>query len=76
MATPQATGVAALVISRFGKLPPDLVLAILSLGANPLPCPAAPYDPGQPLEVDCLLGPRRFNSFYGAGEIDALAVVK
>ena len=47
MATPHATGVAALAISRFGKLPPDLLLAILSLGANPLPCPAGPYDPGR-----------------------------
>jgi len=76
MATPHATGVAALAISRFGKLPPDLLLAILSLGANPLPCPAGPYDPGDTGMPATCVGPQRYNSFYGAGEVDALAVVK
>ncbi len=76
MAAPHATGVAALAISRFGKLPPDLVLAILSLGANPLPCPAGPYDPGQTGSPATCVGPPRFNDFYGAGEVDALAVVR
>ncbi len=76
MATPHATGVAALAISRFGKLPPDVVLAILSLGATPLPCPAGPYDPGATGMPASCVGPPRFNSFYGAGEVDALAVVK
>ena len=76
MATPHVTGVAALAISRFGKLPPDLLLAILSLGANPLPCPAGPYDPGDTGMPATCVGPPRYNSFYGAGEVDALAVVK
>jgi subtilisin family serine protease len=76
MAAPHATGVAALAISRFGKLPPDLLLAILSLGANSLPCPAGPYDPGGTGMPATCVGPPRYNSFYGAGEVDALAVVK
>jgi subtilisin family serine protease len=76
MATPHVTGVAALAISRFGKLPPDLLLAILSLAANPLPCPAGPYDPGDTGMPATCVGPPRYNSFYGAGEVDALAVVK
>jgi len=76
MATPHATGVAALAISRFGKLPPDVVLAVLSLTAKPLPCPAAPYDPGATGTPATCVGPPRFNNFYGAGEVDALAVVK
>jgi subtilisin family serine protease len=76
MAAPHATGVAALAISRFGKLPPDLLLAILSLGANSLPCPAGPYDPGGTGMPATCVGPPRYNSFYGAGEVDALVVVK
>ena len=75
-AAPHATGVAALAISRFGRLPPDLVLAILSLSANPLPCPAGPYDPGATGMPATCVGPPRFNNFYGAGEVDALAVVR
>lgn len=76
-ATPHATGVAALAISRYGKLTPEAVRAILSLTATPIACPPSPYNPpdafGPP--ATCV-GPPRFNNFYGAGEIDALAVVK
>jgi subtilisin family serine protease len=76
MATPHATGVAALAISRFGKLTPEVVLAILSLTATPLACPPSPYDPaGTGMPATCV-GPSRFNNFYGAGEVNALAVVK
>jgi subtilisin family serine protease len=76
MAAPHATGVAALAISRFGRLPPEAVLIILGLAATPLPCPVGPYDPGMTGTPATCVGPKRFNSFYGAGEIDALAVVK
>jgi len=75
MAAPHATGVAALAISRFGSLPPEVVLAILALGATPLTCPVGPY-PGRTDPPATCVGPKRFNSFYGAGEVDALAVVK
>jgi hypothetical protein len=75
-AAPHVTGVAALVISRFGRLPPEALLAILALGARPLACPPAPYDPGMTGMPATCVGPPRFNSFYGAGEVDALAVAR
>jgi subtilisin family serine protease len=76
MAAPHATGVAALAISRFGRLSPEALLAILALNAKPLTCPVGPYDPGMTGSPATCVGPARFNNFYGFGEIDALAVVK
>ena len=76
MAAPHATGVAALAISRFGKLPPEALLAILGAAAKPLTCPVGPHDPGMTGMPATCVGPPRFNSFYGFGEVDALSVVK
>jgi subtilisin family serine protease len=75
-AAPHVAGVAALLISKFGKMTPEQLLAKMSLAANPLPCPVGPYDPlptGMP--ATCL-GPAFYNNFYGAGEVDALATIK
>jgi subtilisin family serine protease len=75
-AAPHVTGVAALAISRYGRMPPEALLALLSLTAKPLPCPVGPYDPlptGMPATCK---GPTLYNNFYGAGEVDALAVVR
>jgi len=75
-AVPHVTGVAALVLSRSGKLAPEALLAKLRQSATALPCPPSPYDPGgwgQPATCD---GPAAHNNFYGAGEIDALAAVR
>jgi len=75
-AAPLVTGVAALAISRFGKMTPEQLLVRLSLAANPLHCPPSPYDPlpvGQP--ATCR-GPAFYNNFYGAGEVDALATIR
>ena len=75
-AVPHVTGVAALVLSRSGKLPPEALLAKLSQGATSLSCPPSPYDPagwGQPATCE---GPPSHNNFYGAGEIDALAALR
>jgi len=75
-AAPHATGVAALAVSKFGKMTPDQLLVRLSLAANPLKCPPSPYDPlptGMP--ATCI-GPAFYNNFYGAGEVDALATLK
>jgi subtilisin family serine protease len=75
-AVPHVTGVAALVLSRTGKLAPEALLAKLSQSATALPCPPSPYDPGgwgRPATCD---GPPAHNNFYGAGEIDALAAVR
>jgi hypothetical protein len=78
-AAPHVTGVAALAISRYGKMGPVALGAILRKATNPLSCPPSPYDPcmGQCGEspatcTNTLLG----TNFYGAGEIDALKVVK
>ena len=75
-AAPHVTGVAALAISKFGKMTPEQLLATLSLAATPLACPPSPYDPlptGQPATCK---GPAFYNNFYGAGEVDALAPVR
>jgi subtilisin family serine protease len=75
-AAPHVTGVAALAISRFGKMTPEQLLVRLSLAATPLACPPSPYDPlptGQPATCK---GPPLYNNFYGAGEVDALATLR
>ena len=75
-AAPHVTGVAALAISRFGKMTPEQLLVRMSLAANPLRCPPSPYDPlpvGTPATCK---GPAFYNNFYGAGEVDALATIR
>jgi subtilisin family serine protease len=75
-AAPHVVGVAALVESKLGRLPPDLLLAKLSLAAHPIACPPSPYDPGDTGQPATCKGPAFYNSFYGAGEVDALAALK
>ena len=75
-AAPHVTGVAALLISRFGKQTPEQLLVKLSLGAKPLACPPSPYDPGDTGQPATCRGPTFYNNFYGAGEVDALAAVR
>ena len=75
-ASPHVAGVAALIISRFGKMSPDALLAKLSLAATPLACPPSPYDPGQTGQPATCKGPAFYNNFYGAGEVDALAALR
>jgi subtilisin family serine protease len=77
MAGPHAAGLAALLLSK--GVPPKAVQAAMETSANSLPCPtdmsiyaAFPQFSGEPQE--CTGGPEH-NSFYGAGEIDALAAV-
>ena len=78
MASPHAAGVAALLMSK--GVPPRAVQAAMETSANPLSCPPDPsiydffpaVDGGAP-QV-CTGGPGH-NSFYGAGEIDALKAV-
>jgi subtilisin family serine protease len=73
-AAPHVTGVAALAISRFGKMSPDALLSRLKLGAQPLPCPPSPYDPGMTGQLATCTGTTGNNNFYGAGEVNALAI--
>lgn len=77
MAGPHVAGVAALIISQTGKRG-GAVEAALQQATNPLPCPDdsiyAPYpqNSGEPQHCQ---GGTAHNSFYGAGEINALKAV-
>jgi subtilisin family serine protease len=90
MASPHATGVAALAVSRFGVKDPlhkgDLRLAprktehILLEGAAEHACPVPPLftytNEGRPAEFNALCeGTTEFNGFYGHGIVDAWATV-
>jgi lantibiotic leader peptide-processing serine protease len=77
-ATPHVTGVAALALSRYGKLPAPLLLAKLAASATKLACPAGGSYQPYPEEMDALTcqGTKLYNGFYGSGEVDALATVK
>jgi subtilisin family serine protease len=75
-AAPHTTGVAALAISRYGKMGPVALGALLRNKATPLPCPPSPYDPGMTGQPATCYSTLIGNNFYGAGEIDALAIVK
>jgi len=75
-AVPHVTGVAALAVSRFGRMAPEVLQLVLSLGARHLACPSGPYDPGMTGSPATCEGSTFFNSFYGAGEVDALNVVR
>ncbi|NES14644.1 S8 family serine peptidase [Micromonospora sp. PPF5-17] len=89
MASPHAAGVAALIVSRFGKkqgrtgfgLSPDLVERHLYRTAEEHACPEPRLqtytNEGRPAEFDALCeGDRNFNGFYGYGIVDAYAAVK
>lgn len=80
-AAPHVTGVAALIISRFGddspgngRMKPSRVRAILEESATELPCPPNPYlrPPAGPAFCE---GTDDFNGFYGHGEVNALAAI-
>ena len=91
MATPHAVGVAALIVSEYGKkdrsqggltLPPDRVQKILQKTATDVACPTPRlfHYPGLPetAGIDdpyCEGGVKR-NGFFGDGLIDALAAVQ
>jgi len=87
MAAPHASGVAALVVSRWGgfakggfTLAPDSVEKVLTTSAEKHACPAAGYETyvpeGRSTEFDAVCtGTLDFNGFYGHGIVDALAVV-
>ncbi|HEV2778991.1 MAG TPA: S8 family serine peptidase [Actinophytocola sp.] len=78
MAGPHATGVAALILSSHANLTAGALAARLQRDTNPLPCPdTSIYDPfpqsdGSPQSCQ---GGTAHNSFYGAGEVDALKAV-
>jgi len=78
MAGPHATGVAALLLSAHPGLTPGALAARLQQATNPLPCPDislyAPFPQLGGAPQSCQ-GGTTHNSFYGAGEVDALKAV-
>ncbi|MDB4977636.1 MAG: hypothetical protein JWN48_5977 [Myxococcaceae bacterium] len=75
-ATPHVTGVAALALSRLGKLPPFALFGTLAGSATKKPCEASPYQPfPEDMSPDTCQGTALYNGFYGAGLVDALATV-
>ena len=80
MAAPHVTGVVALLESKYGPMSTGAVQALVDRTADPLACPPNPYlwpdfpqfSNGEP-QV-CTGGPAA-NSFYGHGEVNALAAV-
>ena len=75
-AAPHVTGVAALAISRFGKMTPEQLLVRMSLAATPLPVRPAPTIRCRSGTPATCKGPAFYNNFYGAGEVDALATIR
>jgi len=88
MASPHVAGVAALIVSEYGKkgprnsfgMAPDKVRSILLDSAQSRACPNPPLqtyvNEGRPAEFDALCeGGRNFNGFYGHGIVDAYAAV-
>ena len=76
MASPHAAGIAALIQSRFGKLPPGAIAAMLQRSAAEIPCPE-PRTVTEPFgfgDATCRGGSAN-NGFYGHGLVDAEAAV-
>jgi lantibiotic leader peptide-processing serine protease len=90
-AAPYVTGVAALVVSTFGKekrygdevkMKPRRVRSILLRTATPIPCPPNPYvrivnapPPFGGTWTANCLGTDELNGFFGHGEVNALAAI-
>jgi subtilisin family serine protease len=76
MASPHAAGVAALIISQFGKMPQGKVQAFMNQTADPMSCPPNPFDPsGTGRYLATCQGGNGYNSFYGHGQVNALNAV-
>jgi subtilisin family serine protease len=82
MASPHAAGVAALIVSQHPGASPGYVLARMQSTATALSCPDAAtlatyaFFPGTDDGVpQTCTGGTGQNSWYGAGEVDALAAV-
>jgi lantibiotic leader peptide-processing serine protease len=79
MAGPHAVGVAALLLSAHGDMPPGALSAALQQSTNALSCPVdvsiyAPFPQNSGAPQSCQ-GGSGHNSWYGSGEVDALKAV-
>jgi lantibiotic leader peptide-processing serine protease len=76
MASPHVAGVAALILSQFGKLPPGAVQAMLTGTADPVDCPPNPFNPGPPFNFMAVCqGGSGYNGFFGKGQVNAFNAV-
>ncbi|MEV7423978.1 S8 family serine peptidase [Streptomyces sp. NPDC091212] len=76
MASPHVAGVAALLKSTHPHASAAAIKALLKVQATPVVCPEA-YDIDGDGEIDAVCtGGKNYNSFYGAGLVDALAAVR
>jgi subtilisin family serine protease len=76
MATPHVVAVAALIKSHHPQAGPALLQVLLKAEADNPGCPTGLYDPdGNGVQDATCTGPTRYNSFYGAGIVDALDAV-
>lgn len=76
MASPHVAGVAALVLSQFGKIPQGAVQAAITGTADPMACPPNPFDPGGTgAWLATCEGGAGYNSFYGNGQVNAFKAV-
>jgi subtilisin family serine protease len=76
MASPHAAGVAALILSQYGKMPQGAVQAMLNQTADSMPCPPNPFDPGGAgAWLATCVGGEGYNGFYGHGQVNALNAV-
>ncbi|MGB7818406.1 MAG: S8 family serine peptidase [Ornithinibacter sp.] len=74
MAGPHAAGVAALALSAHPGMKPGQLASFLERTATPLDCPDGVYEPRPGYPATCTGGAR--NSFYGAGNVNALNAVE
>jgi len=79
MASPHVAGVAALIMSQFGKMPPGAVAAWISATADPIGCPDtsiyAPFPSVSNGAPQVCQGDTDYNGFNGHGQVNALNAV-
>jgi len=80
MAAPHVSGVAALIISRFGPMAPGRLQALINRTADPMPCPdnpfRFPFAPRPSGDPQTCQGGKGDNSFYGHGQVNAFEAVR
>ncbi len=76
-AAPHVTGIAALALSKFGKVGTAGLLALLTRRATSTACPPGNYQPyPDDMPAEKCVGVQQYNGFYGLGQADALATVR
>jgi len=76
MASPHVAGVAALILSQFGKMPQGRIQAAITSTADSMDCPPNPFYPGpsSAFEANCA-GGSGYNGFFGHGQVNAFNAV-